>query len=305
MSQRLSRRQILRAGVAGVAAAAIGMPYALDAREAVSIELVAGWNSVSWCGPDTPAAEALGSLPLRYAFSWDIASQTWLGYAPNTPVDTIGTLHHGQPLWMRLTADAEWSQPLFRGPFPPSIEIPVGWSYLGWAGLHQPVWVAFGESELGLVAEARRWQTESGAWVSYVPGRSAQQLFAVLHPADAVWVRTRLPGGRWNPIQGVLPSELGNEVVQGEATYYHPALAGGPMRCTGKAYNPSDTSIAASISWPCGTRLRVWRDERFADVIVQDTGNLAEYQVDLSEAAFLQLGLLAEGRIDVLIEVRS
>ena len=75
------------------------------------------------------------------------------------------------------------------------------------------------------------------------------------------------------------------------------------MYCTGKAYDPNDPAIAAAVTWPCGTRLRIWRDERSVDVIVQDTGLLGPNHVDLSEAAFRQLALLPEGRVEVLIEV--
>ena len=46
-----------------------------------------------------------------------------------------------------------------------------------------------------------------------------------------------------------------------------------------------------------------FRGESFVDVTVQDTGLLPANHVDLSEAAFSQLGLLPEGRISVLIEV--
>ena len=308
MTRRYSRRSILRATTAAaIGAAGIGVATSSPtvARETQSIPLVAGWNTYAWCGPEVPVAQALADLPLRFAYSWDVVNQRYLGYAPGTPINTIGRLQHGQPLWMRLSADADWTQPTFRGPLPAAQQLPIGWSFIGWSGEHQPVWVAFSEDAFGPVAEALRWSPEVGDWLSYVPGESAQQLFAVLHPGDAVWVRMRLPGATWNPVVGVVPSDEANQVVAGQATYYHPSLAGGPMYCSGHAYDPQDPTIASSVSWSCGTRLRVWRDDRSVEVIVQDTGALAQNQVDLSEAAFRQLGDLAEGRLNVLIEVLS
>ena len=116
-------------------------------------------------------------------------------------------------------------------------------------------------------------------------------------------MRTRVAGAVWNPASGVRAGEFSQRVVRGEATYYHPSLAGGLMYCNGDLYDPSDPQIAAAVSWPCGTRLRIWRDERSVDVVIQDTGLLGPNHVDLSEAAFERLGLFAEGRIPVLIEV--
>ena len=303
MSRRLSRRSLLRAGAVLALGAALGPQFGAFARETESIPLVAGWNSHTWCGPDAAVAEATRSLPLQIVHSWDVAERRWLSYAPGTAIDTIGTLRHGQPLLMLLSADAEWAQPTYRGPLPEAVELPVGWSYVGWAGLNEPVWTAFGEDPFGPVAEAQRWNSEYQQWISYVPGEPAQQLFAVLRPGDAVWLRMRVDSARWNPADGIAQADLASRVVPGEITYYHPSLAGNPMYCTGKIYDPQDVRVGAAVTWPCGTRLRIWRDDRSVDVIIQDTGLLGHNHVDLSEAAFQQLAILPEGRVAVLIEV--
>ncbi len=310
LTRKLSRRKLLRAG-AVLAVGAIGASLGAElgrasptiARETDAIPLVAGRNTHTWCGPDTPIVEATAELPLRIAHGWDIAEGRWLAYAPRTPINTIDILRHGQPLILDMDADASWDQPAFGGALPEALELPVGWSFIGWSGLHEAVWTAFGEDPFGPVAEAWRWSTVLQEWVSYIPGQSAQQWFAVLHPGDAVWVRMRVGGARWNPTSGITDSEHSARLVPGEITYYHPSLAGGTMYCTGKAYNPEDSTIGAAVSWPCGTRLRIWREERFVDVIVQDTGDLGPNHVDLSEAAFRQLATLPEGRVSVLIEV--
>ncbi len=304
MTRSFTRRTLMRAAAVGAIAAAVGPQLPTLARETDEISLLARWNGHTWCGPDTPIHEAVGSLPLKIAHGWDIESQRWTSYAPNTPVNTIGVLRHGQPLLMLLNSDAIWRQPGFRGPLPEPTELPVGWSFVGWSGLHEPVWTALGTEPFGPVAEALRWNSEYRQWISYEPGESAQQLFAVLHPGDAVWLRMRVAGARWNPAAGIVPADLASRVVPGEITYYHPSLAGGPMFCPPhNRYDPSDPAIAAAVTWPCGTRLRIWRDERYVDVIIQDTGLLGHNHVDLSEAAFQRLAILPEGRVSVLIEV--
>ena len=110
----------------------------------------------------------------------------------------------------------------------------MGWSLIGWSGLNEPVWTAFGEDSLGSVAEVRRWNTDYQQWITYVPGQPAEQLFAVLRPGDAVWVRMRIAGARWNPAGGMIEPDRAARLVEGEITYYHPSLAGGPMFCTGE-----------------------------------------------------------------------
>lgn len=304
MNRRFSRRTILRAGCALAVGTTLGPGLPALARETDSIPLVAGLNAQTWCGPDTPIVDATAGLPLRIAYAWEIAERRWLAYAPETPINTIGVLRHGQPLLLQMSAEASWSQPRFRGALPEAAELPVGWSFVGWSGLNEPVWTAFGEEPLGSVAEVRRWNADLQEWIAYTPGQPAEQLFAVLRPGNAVWVRMRIAGARWNPAGGIVEPDRAARLVQGEITYYHPSLAGGVMFCPPhNRYDPSDPNIAAAVSWPCGTRLRIWRDERFVDVIVQDTGLLGHNHVDLSEAAFQRLGILAEGRVSVLIEV--
>ena len=303
MSRRFSRRSILRAGAVLAVGAMLGPGLTALAREIDSIALVAGLNTHTWCGPDMSIDEATAGLPLRIAYGWDVAESRWLAYAPDTPINSIGMLRHGQPLMLQMNADANWIQPHYRGALPEAVELPVGWSFVGWSGLNEPVWTAFGQEQFGSVAEVRRWNTDYQEWITYTPGQPAEQLFAVLHPGNAVWLRMRIAGARWNPAGGITEPDRAARLVQGEITYYHPSLAGGPMFCTGKAYDPRDVTVGAAVTWPCGTRLRIWRDERFVDVIVQDTGLLGHNHVDLSEAAFQRLAILPEGRVSVLIEV--
>ena len=220
MTRRFSRRTLMRAsavGAVGAIAASLGPQLPTKARETNEIPLVTGWNTHTWCGPDTPIHEAVSSLPLRIAHSWDIEGQRWMSYAPDTPVDTIGVLEHGQPLLLQINSDAVWRQPQFRGPLPEPPELPVGWSFVGWSGLHEPVWTALGTEPFGPVAEALRWNSEYQQWISYEPGEAAQQLFAVLHPGDAIWLRMRVAGaaaGTRPPASCPPTSHLGSSPVR-------------------------------------------------------------------------------------------
>ena len=216
MRRSLGRRALLRGMAAGALGFALGGTgfHAVQARETRTIALAEGWNAATWCGPELETTAAFAGLPLRVAHTRDVHTRTWLSYAPNTPIDTLRTLRHGQPIWMYLERPADWRQPPAPNSQPEPIELPAGWSFIGWSGLNQPVWTAFGEDPWGPVAEARRWNPELGEWLEYIPGQSAQQLFAILHPGDAVWVRMRIGGARWNPAVGIASADFAARVVR-------------------------------------------------------------------------------------------
>jgi uncharacterized protein YraI len=103
---------------------------------------------------------------------------------------------------------------------------------------------------------------------------------------------------RTMPASPVIPGT----VVRGTITYYHPDYEGSGMACGGR-YRAEDATIAAATSWPCGTRLKVCRNGNCVTVTVQDTGNMGPNWVDLSAAAFRQLGPLADALLTGTIEV--
>jgi rare lipoprotein A (peptidoglycan hydrolase) len=111
---------------------------------------------------------------------------------------------------------------------------------------------------------------------------------------------------RWLPLAvlaGVGLSGVVQAQTQTTATWYHPSLHGNVMRYGG-VYDRHDPTIAASNAYPAGTPLRVTRvgTDRSISVTVRDTG-APSLTLDLSEAGFMQLGTLAEGRIPVTVEV--
>jgi hypothetical protein len=304
---------MLQSGAAsaiGVAATLAG--WNLDSGRAwagsgTSVALTVGWNSVVWLGEPTPSAQAFAEIPARVVFGWHVADRRWMPFTPNGPFDELATVAYAQPLWLYMTADALWTQePPAAGPATP-ILLPRGWSFLSWVGDQSPVWDVFGTDLNGPVRHAQRWNPAERRYISFRPGFAADQLFAVLHPGDAFWVDSVVSDLEWSPVGGLEPVpdvEPDRQVVEGQATFYWRGLQGGAMYCGG-TYDYRDPTIAAATTWPCGTQLRVWRDGKFVDVTVQDTGLLPANHVDLSEAAYDQLGLQAEGRIPVLIEVLS
>ena len=315
----LSRRRFLRAGMRTLSGAAAllvlgaagartsSLRAAPRSRTSVQsggavLDLVAGWNTAVWWGPTTDAAPALAALPSASVFGWDLASQTWRPFRPGTPAHQLLRLDHAAPLWIAMNDAFTWEQPPPAAVIPPDGTLPGGWSLVSWLGEDAPVWDVFGVDPAGEIRRALRWHPGSQQLVSYQPGRSAQELFAILHPGAVVWLETIVPGLVWNPVFGPLDGPLrSRRIVAGQATFFHPSLHGNPMFCGG-VYDRLDPTIAAATTWPCGTRLRIWRGARFVDVVVRDTGLLPSNHVDVSEGAFLQLGVLAEGRLDVFIE---
>ena len=73
----------------------------------------------------------------------------------------------------------------------------------------------------------------------------------------------------------------------------------------GQPYDRADPTIAASTSFPIGTRLKVTRVATGESIVVRvaDRGNFGPpLLVDLSYAAFTQLADPDDGRIRVIVE---
>ncbi len=308
----ISRRRFLQRGSAmalGAAAVMAGGVAAaaplrrIAAQTGPTVELRQGWNSVVWWGASTDVDLALGSLPIRSAYGWDVPNGKWLAYAPNSPFRDIDTLEYPTPLWLYALESTQWQQPPLPSGLPDDQILPFGWSLVSWVGEQAAVWDVLGQDAQTPIREALRWNPIEQRFISYRPGFTAGELFAILHPGDVFWLQTIVSGVVWNPALGLESNPFsGVRLVNGQATFFYQGLHGNAMYCGG-VYDRFDPTIAAATSWGCGTRLRVWRGQRFVDVVVQDTGLLPAYHVDLSEAGFQQLGDLAEGRIDVVIQV--
>ena len=82
------------------------------------------------------------------------------------------------------------------------------------------------------------------------------------------------------------------------ATYYGPGFAGKRM-ANGRPYNPNHY-VAAHPRYPLGTRLRVTNRKTGRSVVVTVTDRCS-CSLDLSSAAFRQIGSKKHGRIPVRI----
>lgn len=287
--------------------------------------LYRGFNLVAWTGAPATIEEASRSLgeALVAAFAWDAPLQRYRVFRPGQPlISDLESVEPGQALWLLLDANAVWD-PLAQGPVapppddpppddpPPEDEPEIAPPDAGLAQVVGPVCL-----------NLRPAPTTIGT--TPITCLAAGTVLELLGPTavDATgraWTQVRVLGlTGWVATEFTIPfdpetiEEGGNggvglegppgDTPDGVASFYHPSLAGNPMYCGG-VYNPNDPTIAASTTYDCGTRLRVWRGNVFVDVVVQDTGLLPANHIDLSASAYNQLGLPAEGIIPVRIEL--
>ncbi|MCY3919032.1 MAG: hypothetical protein OXG38_04365 [Chloroflexi bacterium] len=263
-----------------------------------------GFNLVAWTGAAATMEQAMSSLgdALVAAFWWDPVAQEYRTYRPGLPMfSDLKEVAPAQALWLRLDADATWnpgeaapadgdllrvvvSDCLNLRPAPSLNTTPILCLKPGTPlrSLGETEVDETGREWVRVAAEGRAgWVAREFTTPSQRPGTAA--------PAAN---------------SGTDPNGPPAHAVAGDATFYHHSLAGNVMRCGG-IYDPNDPTIAASTTYDCGTRLRVWRGMQYVDVTVQDTGRFPVNDIDLSPAAFNKIGIPAEGRIRVHVEVLS
>ncbi len=276
-----------------------------------------GFNLVAWTGAAATIAEAMTSLDdaLVAAFWWDPGAQRYRAYRPDLPMfSDLAEVAPAQALWIQLDADAVWdpgagalADPAAGGddsetPGPDLLQI------LGPVCLNlRPAPTTIGTTPIECLAGGTIVQSLGDTEVD-VTGRDWVKV-KVRTSGQSGWVAREFTTPYQRPgsvgpgdNSGTDSSGPPGDAIEGEATFYHHSLNGNPMFC-GDIYDPRDPTIAASTTYDCGARLRVWRDTRYVDVVVQDTGAFPVNDIDLSPAAFEKLGSLAEGRISVRIEV--
>lgn len=89
------------------------LPRITQADSPPTLKLEAGWNLVSWHGPETPVAEALGGLDsLVSAFRWDNVQQRYFRWSPNGPdlINSLAAIPPGSTLWLQLEQPEIWPQ---------------------------------------------------------------------------------------------------------------------------------------------------------------------------------------------------
>jgi rare lipoprotein A len=99
-------------------------------------------------------------------------------------------------------------------------------------------------------------------------------------------------------IAALISLTLTYPALAGSATYYSGSLHGKKM-ANGKRYNPNQM-VAAHPSYPIGTRLKVTNRKTKRSVVVTVTDRCS-CSLDLSRAAFRQIGNLKKGRVPVSV----
>ena len=252
------------------------------------VALTAGWNLVAWTGPRQAVGQAVIGLAevLLGVYALDGESQQYHVYRPQGLefLSDLEILEPGQGVWVQVRGATLWT------PVESALASQLQAVVLGPGCLNiRPAPTTKNAPPLACLPEGT---------VVEPTGETA------LDANGDTWlyVRSDIYVG-WVFAEFIAAFAVG-DTIAGSASFYHPGLLGRPMYCGG-AYDRLDPTIAAATAWPCGTHLRVWRGDRSVDVVVRDTGQLAPNRLDLSEAAFLQLGQLAEGVIPVRIEVLS
>ncbi|MDE0195671.1 MAG: septal ring lytic transglycosylase RlpA family protein, partial [bacterium] len=264
-----------------------------------------GFNLVAWTGGPATIEQATSSLgdALKAAFWWDPVAQEYRTYRPELPMfSDLKEVASGQALWLQLDAAATWN-PGEAAPADGDLLRVVVSDCLNL----RPAPTTIGTTPITCLPPGTLMRSLGETEVD----ETGREWVRVTADGRAGWVArdfttpfqrpgTDAPAGN----SGADPNGPPADAVAGDATFYHHSLAGNPMYCGG-IYDPDNATIAASTTYDCGTRLRVWRGIHYVDVTVQDTGRFPVNDIDLSPAAFNLIGLPAEGRIRVHIEVLS
>lgn len=110
----------------------------------------------------------------------------------------------------------------------------------------------------------------------------------------------------WLLVLVIIGFVLGVRVAGGSddyrITYYGEEFRGGPLFCTGEAYNPDDPTVAASGSkgFPCATTLRVCTSTCIIVVVQDRCGGCSDQHLDVSQAAWETLGKEDYAQVEVL-----
>ena len=259
----------------------------------VPLALSVGFNLVTWTGPRQAVADATQGLAdaLVGVFAFDAVGQRYQSFRPDVPPvqNDLTELLPGQAVWVEVRLAATWT---VSAPAPSPAEADP-----------QSAWV-LGPGCLNLRPEPSTVGTMPS--VCLAEGTPLSLTGDTAHDASgALWYAVSAEGQTGWVYAAFLstgPDPWTPDGVDGQATFYDSSFTGQPLACGG-VYDPSDATIAAATSWPCGTRLRVSRGSRFVDVVVCDTGLLPSFHVDLSAAAFQKIGDLPEGNLSVHITV--
>lgn len=99
----------IRIGLASLASAVVvgAAGFAGSGQDAHAVQLLSGWNNVSYLGSSATPSEALSGISGQYSavYRWDSAAQSYQLFAPGVPgfVNTLTTVNPGDAIWVHYS----------------------------------------------------------------------------------------------------------------------------------------------------------------------------------------------------------
>ena len=161
--------------------------------EQTTLELLVGWNLVSWLGPPTAPADAVASISGVVAlFVWDVQAG-FLRFDPAVPafLNTLATLQPGQGVWVLMDAATSWQQALLPGlQDARTVPLLTGFNLVVWTGPDaSPVGDTFGDDP-ALLTNVIGYDPVAQRFDGYTPGGLAiLNRLAVLDFGRAFWLQ--------------------------------------------------------------------------------------------------------------------
>jgi len=187
-----------------------------------------------------------------------------------------------------------------------------GWLEVGASGRLGYVKAAYLDFSAPVLRGSALVSTADGVHLRTAPSTTASVL-ATLPPGRLVRITGDPTSDNWYPVQAAEGTGwVDGAYLQAAPPNSSPVLIrwyghdfdGGVLACGG-VYNADDATIAATTSWPCGTRLKVCAAGKCVDVVVRDTGRMGPGAMDLSAAAFQRLAPLETGALNGTLQVIS
>lgn len=79
------------------------------------VPLIAGFNMVSWMGPDNTPVQTVTDIQTATVrlFAWDAVAQRFLQFDPSLPpfLNDLAELDFGMAIWIEVFNAAVWDQP--------------------------------------------------------------------------------------------------------------------------------------------------------------------------------------------------
>ena len=182
----------------GASAAGLGsgQPAPAHAQTTFDVDLVVGWNLVSWLGEDAGAEEALGNAAgsVRSVNTFDAGSQSFETFTSGEPafLNSLTAIPTGAGVWLLSERAATWSQPRLDGAR--SVPLVTGFNLVAWTGSDDTPVADAVASLGGALQSIFLWEATAERFLTYGP--SAPDLLnsaEVLNYGDGLWALMNAP----------------------------------------------------------------------------------------------------------------